>query len=228
MTEHGLPERTSEAVLRAFQHWEKHREDEGKPTAFTIAISREVGARGTTVARELGRRLGWTVYDHELLERIAGELGLRTNLLESIDERRVSWLQECVEALVAVPSVSEGTYVRRLVETVLSLGVLGKCIIVGRGAAQILPAATTLRVRLVADRADRIGVMSQERGLSPAEAARHVEREELERARFVREHFRKDPTDPQHYDLILNTSRFSVAACADLIMQALHLMQKAA
>ena len=29
---------------------------------------------GTSVAREVGHRLGWTVYDHELLERVATDI----------------------------------------------------------------------------------------------------------------------------------------------------------
>ena len=37
-----------------------------------------------------GRRLQWPVYDHALLEQIAKDLGVRTNLVESVDERRKS------------------------------------------------------------------------------------------------------------------------------------------
>ncbi|HXG13307.1 MAG TPA: cytidylate kinase-like family protein [Gemmataceae bacterium] len=233
MIERSLPERTSEAVLRAFHHWEARRRAEAAkggpvsrgPAAFTIALSREAGARGTSVAREVGARLGWPVYDHELVERIAHEMGLRTSLLESVDERRVSWLEECVQTLAAVPAVSESAYVRHLVETVLSLAAHGECIIVGRGAAQILPPATTLRVRLLAALEDRIAVLSQERGIPRTEAARQVEAIDHERAQFIREHFRKDPADPQNYDLILNTSRFTVADCAVLIIEALRRLQ---
>jgi cytidylate kinase len=98
-------------------------------------------------------------------------------------------------------------------------------VIVGRGAAQILPVATTLRVRLVASVEDRVAVMSGELGVSSAEAARHVERTDRERARFIRDHFGKDPTDPQNYDLVLNSSYLSVAACADVVVTALHCRQ---
>jgi cytidylate kinase len=232
MNERALSERTSEAALRAFQHGEaRHRPADVEfvlretPPPFTIALSREVGARGTSVARAVGERLGWPVYDHELLERIAREMGLRTSLLESIDERHVGWLQECFEMLAAVPAVNESAYVRHLAETILSLGAKGRCIIVGRGAAQLLPPERTLRVRLLAAREDRIAVMSRERGISRQEAARHVEATDHQRARFIRDHFGKDPADPQHYDLVLNTSRFAVAECAELITEALHELQ---
>lgn len=48
-----------------------------------------------------------------------------------------------------------------------------------------------------------------------------------QRVQFVREHFNKDTTDPSLYDLVLNTERFSVEQCADLIVEALHRLQAA-
>jgi cytidylate kinase len=194
-------------------------------SAFTIAVSREVGARGPAVAREVGRRLGWPVYDHELLEQIAKEMHVSVHLLESVDEKPGSWLQECIESLAAVPTVTEISYFRRLLKMLLSLGAHGGCVIVGRGAAQVLPPETTLRVRLLATLADRIAVISRERGLSQHEASLYVESQDRERIRFIKAHFQKDPSDPQNYDLILNSSRLSVAACADQIVDALHRLQ---
>lgn len=179
-----------EAMLKVLQAgaWRK---TEAGPSrrVLTIALSRESGARGSSTAREVGKRLGWTVYDRELLERIAQELNLRTSLLESVDEKQVTWLQECVLAFASVPSVSGSTYLRHLVPTVLSLAALGECVIVGRGAAQILPVATTLRVRLVAPLEWRIAAMSKKLGVSREEAARTVERIDRERVRFVKDSF---------------------------------------
>lgn len=222
-------ERLPEALLMAVNHWEQRRGAAGAAGrdwhAFTIAVSREVGARGTSVAREVGRRLGWQVYDNELLERIAQEMKLRVNLLESVDERRVSWLQECVESFFSMPTVTETTYVRHLVETLLSLAVHGECVIVGRGAALVLPPASTLRVRLVATPEDRVAVMAQELGLSPQEAARRVESSDRQRTAFIRDHFQHDPADPLNYDLVLNSSRLSVPDCADVIVETLRRLE---
>jgi cytidylate kinase len=220
-------------MAKVLQHWETRRKAEANQLdrsgrssrAFTIALSRESGARGTSTAREVGARLGWTVYDHELLERIAQEMNLRTSLLESVDEKTVSWLQECAEAFASVPSVSGSAYVRHLVQTLLSLAAHGECVIVGRGAAQVLPGETTLRLRLVAPVEWRIVAISQKLGISREEAARQIERTDRERVRFVKDHFHKDATDPREYDLVLNSSRFSVGQCADLIVEALHRLQ---
>jgi cytidylate kinase len=222
--------RSPEALVRAGQHWEARRQVEAgetsrAPTAFTIALSREVGARGTSVARVLGERLGWQVYDHELVERIAQEMRLRASLLKSVDERRMSWIEECIENFSTVPTVTQSSYVQHLLETVLSLGAHGECVIVGRGAAQLLPAATTLRVRLVAPLEERIAFIRHQEGMSRAEAARYVEATDRERTRFARDHFLKNPTEPAGYDLIVNSGRFTVDECADLIIDGLRRLQ---
>ncbi len=195
------------------------------PPAFTIALSREAGANGSLVGRALEDRLGWPVYDRELLQRVAEGMGLRASLLEAVDEKRKGWLRESLEALSSAPAANESAYARHLLESLMSLAANGECVIVGRGAAQALPAATTLRVRLVAPLRDRQEVMRQRHGITREEAARLVEKTDIERARFVKDHFLKDPADPCGYDVLINSSRFSVQECADLIVDALRRMQ---
>ena len=97
--------------------------------------------------------------------------------------------------------------------------------IVGRGAPHILPFTSTLRVRLVGLLADRIDAVRQKLGVSWEEAARRVEDMDRHRRQFIKEHFQQDIADPRHYDLILNSSRWSVAECADFILDALHRLQ---
>lgn len=193
--------------------------------AFTIAVSREAGSGGITVAREVGRRLNWPVYDQELLEHLAKDLKVDVSLLEDYDERRGSWLVDCIKAFSATASVSEVAYFHRLVRMLQAIGARGECIIVGRGASYVLPLETTLRVRIVAAREDRIAFIAKERNLNKIDAARFVDTKDKERARFIKDHFHKEPSDPQNYDLILNRSRFSVEETAELMIDALLRMQ---
>src|SRR6516225_1362618 len=93
----------SQLVEKACQHWQARRRAAAKPHieptiphAFSIALSREAGTQASAVAQEVGRLLGWQVYDRQLLEQIAHDMGLRTNLLESVDERRKGWLAESI------------------------------------------------------------------------------------------------------------------------------------
>jgi hypothetical protein len=219
-------ERLGEAVARAHQHWYSTHPGSERQTGaperppLTIALSREAGTNASAVAQAVGARLDWPVYDQELLELIAGRLGLQTKLVESVDEKRGSWLQESLAALGRERIVSEPAYVHQLLLTLLSLAGHGRCVIVGRGAAQALPADTTLRVRLVAPEEGRVRAAEERLGMSHADAVRWVRQTDSDRADFVRTHFRIDPGDPRSYDLVLNTAHFATADCAELIVAA--------
>jgi len=215
--------RIAEAVIRSGEY--PLRQPEAPSPSFTIALSREAGSGGNLAAREVGRRLNWPVYDHELLDHLAKELQVDVDQLESVDERRGSWLVECLEAFAAASTVTEATYFRRLLKLVLVLGARGRCVLVGRGAMIALPVDTTLRVRVVASRQDRIALISRERGLDTTEAARYMESTDRERSRFIKQHFRNDLTDFLLYDLVLNASRLSVEECAGLVIEALLRLQ---
>lgn len=211
--------RVSEALLRSVSR----SRFEAAPQArqpVCVALSREAGSRGASVAQAAGAHLGWPVYDHELLELIAQDLNVRVRLLEGIDERHVSWMQEVVERFCSVPAVREATFVRHLVETMLSLAARGGCIIVGRGSSFVLSHASTLRVRITCPLRERIDYVCAETNMSRDEAERWIVRVDRERRRFVQEHFQHDPTDLEQYDLVLNTSHLPVADCASLIADA--------
>src|SRR5271165_4826704 len=128
---------TMEALSGYLQHWKERgealaRARQAKP-AFTIAIGRQSGARGTTTARAVGERLGWAVFDRELVERIAQDMKLQASLLEGVDEEKVGWLQEFMESISSAPVVSDIAYVHHLVKTIASLAAHGDCVLVGRG-----------------------------------------------------------------------------------------------
>lgn len=215
------PERITEALAEAQRLWgDKSRSSQ--PTGhFTIAVSRQTGTYGAAIAREVGDRLGWPVYDRELLLRIADDMGVHRSLLESVDERREGWLSEAFTRLFSGSAVNEAAYFRRLIETLVSLGSHGDCVIVGRGAPHVLPEETTLRVRIVAPLEHRIEAVQKKDRVSREVAAQTIETKDRERNRFLATHFRIDPTDPAQYDLVLNVGRFSTKECADLVLAAL-------
>jgi len=222
-----IPSRLTEALVRAQQHWDEHhhqRPEEDQP-GWTIAISRQSGADATRIAQAVGKRLGWAVYDNELVEHIAKNHNLRVKLLKRLDEKQTSWLEESVEHMSSAPPIGSSAYVHYLVETLLSLGKHGHCVIVGRGASMVLPAETTLRVRLVGPLHERVRGISERLGIDKQEAAAWVDKTDRERTRFVIDHFHKDPREVELYDLVLNSTRFGVEWCADAIVHALKTAQ---
>lgn len=226
MTNRQNLERLSGALEHAWQHSYHHSETHPEAQqAFTIALSREAGTPGSAVAHEVGRRLGWPVFDHELLERIAEEMHLRPSLLRQVDERPVNWLVERLGTFMAQPEVSEPAFVEHLIAVLLGLSAHGRCVVVGRGSVHLLSGERTLRVRLAAPLRDRIEAHQHQNGISYEEAAHQVATIDRERTAFAQKHFRADPTDPTHYDLLLNSSRFSLVQLAELIIAALHLRE---
>jgi cytidylate kinase len=153
-------------------------------------------------------------------------MGLRTGLVEGVDEKRANWVTGMLEAFTMKASVSEGAYLHHLGRVLLTLAAHGECIIVGRGAAQFLPVQAPLRVRLVAPLEQRARVIQERCGIGRDEAARRIKEADEDRTRFVKEHFGKDPTAAVDYDLILNTARFAPEECVDLIEQALRRFQR--
>ncbi len=195
-------------------------------SALTIAVSREAGIDAGAYARAIGRELNWPVWDHELLELISQRFGSKLSDLEQVDERHVSWLQESMEAFLKLHSVNQHTFVRQLRETVEELAAVGQCVIVGRGAPHILPARSTLKIRLVAPLEQRIAEFQRRMGIADhAHAAREMENIDRERVRFVIDHFHQDPLDPASYDVILNTSHFSPADCARVVLDFIETIE---
>ena len=216
MVHHHSARALAESIVHANSYREAHQQarHSADQPALTIAVSRQVGAGGTSIAAEVARASTGRSTISLWSSALRKALHLHTNLLESLDERHTHWLVESVESFSQVPRVSESAYVRQLIQTILSLGAHGCCVIVGRGAAHMLPPATTLRVRLVAERDDRVTALSRELGVPRDEANRRLDLLDRERNAFVKDHFLKDSRDPQNFDVVLNSSSFSYSECA--------------
>jgi hypothetical protein len=77
----------------------------------------------------------------------------------------------------------------------------------------------------VAELPDRIAVVQKLQGLSEKDAAQWIEKIAHDRHRFVKKNFARNLSQPEHYDLLLNTSRWTEAEAAALIEDALRRLQ---
>ena len=189
---------------------------------MNVAISRETGTHEHEIASLVARQLGWQLYDHELVERIAARMHVSVTQLDPLDEHCAHWLQETVAMMSTVPIVRESQFVRNLVETTLELGNTGHCVFIGRGAAWILPPESTLRVALMAPLDHRIHVVMREMHVKAHEAAAIIEERDRQHARFAKAHFCTNDVDLHTFDLVLNTARLSMHDCAELICTAVR------
>ncbi|HEY7426202.1 MAG TPA: cytidylate kinase-like family protein [Gemmataceae bacterium] len=190
------------------------------PSALTITFSREAGARGGTIARRVGRKLGWQVYDQELLEYMAQEALVRQSVLDAPPVMPADWVEARLQMLIREGAITEHPSVVNLARVVLALGTQGQVVMIGRGAGCVLPRETTLNVRIVAPLPERIAYMGQWLRLTVEEAAERVRLRDERRREFVASNFHRDPGDVHQYDVVLNSSLFGEDVCAELIAQA--------
>jgi cytidylate kinase len=190
------------------------------PAGLTVAVSREAGSRGGSIGRRVARRLGWQVYDQELLEYISQEGTLHQELLDGLPPAAAAWLGQRLEQLLREQSVSQHPSIVRLARAILALAAQGSVVLIGRGAGLLLPIETTLHVRVIAPLADRIAYMSQWLRLTVEEATERVRLRDARRAEFLTTHFHRPPGDMHQYDVLLNSSLLGEEVCAELVVHA--------
>jgi len=187
-----------------------------------LLISREKGAGGNAVAQLVGRRLGWPVFNNEIVDEIAKKANVRRQLIESLDEHDRATIQDTIGQLLHPREIGPSDYLVYLKQIVLTLGHQGDVIIVGRGARYILPGQFGLNVRMIAPIEVRIRRIADKAGLSLDAARVEVERTDRERVRLVRRHFGHNVTDPLSHDLTINTAAMNVEAAAEVVITALQ------
>ena len=200
------------------------RESSGVPAPLRpyVTIGRMFGSGGGEVAQRLAAKLGYEIFDKEILEVIVLEGHFRSAMLETLDERDRSSLEIWVDGLLHGSIVDKGDYFRRLVRVLGSIAMHGHAVIIGRGANFVLDPAKGLHVRMVAPKGHRVEAIRQLRGISYGEAERLVSQIDHERAAFVQHHFHRDIHDPIGYDLVLNTAGTGITGAVELIERALR------
>ena len=207
------------------QRWSKQRTEADRigerPGDWpVITVSREFGAQGAALAAIVGQRLGFKVWDKELLQAIAEEGGGDEALLRSLDEHRRRNIDDAVRGILMGTRHTNMQYLRALLRVVKTIAFHGKSIIVGRGANYILAPEACLRVRVVCPLEQRVRGYALRQQISEQEARKIVEKMDIERAKFIQKSFKRPLDIAADYDLILNTGTYTLDQLANLVMLA--------
>lgn len=197
-----------------------------------ITISRQFGAGGSSVARLVAERLGWALVDNELLDRVATRAGLTPQEVAAHEERAPGIFERIVLALAAssqelmtpesaqsLKPIEEPRLVQITEKVVAEVAAEGRVVLVGRATAAVLAGAhDAIHVRLVAPKPHRIQVVAAREGVDAAAAEAAIDTTDANRARYHREHYRRDWADPALYHLTLNTAAVGYQGAADLVV----------
>jgi len=185
-----------------------------------VAISREAGAGGGVIGQRVGERLGWEVFDRNLLDRVAERFHLERTMLDLVDETRSNWVYDVLGTWMDRKLVPHEKYVACLGRVVLAAARTGHAVFIGRGAQFLLPRKELLAVRLVASPKYRVRQIMERMGMDESDARRYVAEVDQGRREFVDRFFHHDITDPHLYDTVINVERCGPAKTVNEILAA--------
>jgi cytidylate kinase len=191
-----------------------------------LTIARDEGSLGNEIAQELSRRLGWHVFDKEIVTYIAKNSHVRENLVRQLDQKYQNLLQDAISRFLRMPeyaSFGAEEYHEALLRTLICVAALGGAILVGRGANFALrDDERGLYVRITASSEVRFQRLSKSWKATPEEARHRMEADDEERREFIRKYFKKDFDDLRFYDLIFNTDRLSIEQIVTSILPVIQ------
>jgi len=193
-----------------------------------ITISTQLGAGGVELAKGLGARLLWQVFDKEILGEIAKNTNTREKVLSRLDDHAVGAFEEYVTHLFVPGNLGRSAYVLEMMRVVWAIARQGQAIMLGRGANWLLDPRYGLRVRAIAPVEKRIEWLTRTQAMSAADAIRRVEEDNADRARFTRQVYKQDIDNPLGYDLVVNLGTLDLEPAVELVAAALSHKLKAA
>ena len=198
----------------------------GKPL---ITLSRFHGTPDMETARLLADRMGVPLYDKELLKAIVKEAKGDKQLLESLDERATSLVDDIVHAFFSKKSTNKDAYFRYMAKVIVSIGPSGG-IIVGRSAHLLLPKLAAFRVRLEGSLSvcvKRLMVAEQEKTedgkkLKESRVEKLILKINKEREKCDRDVEKRFPAQAKGYDLVINSDVYTPEQMVKIITVAVQ------
>jgi cytidylate kinase len=194
-----------------------HRTGEPVPASPVITVSRQFGSGGTAVAKELAQRLGYHLFDREIIEAVSLEAGVERGILDALDEKTRSGIEQWMDGVLHQSILGADEFISALSRTLITLSRLGSAVIVGRGANFLLQQEPSFHLRVVASPAVRIRNVMEGLHLGREKAEERVRAVDQERRRFVEKYLHRDIDDATAYDLVLNMDHLTRDRCVALV-----------
>lgn len=186
-----------------------------------VTVSMQLGSGGGELAVAIAARLGWQMFNKELLQATANRMHVREGILSRLDGHATGALQDYLEHLFVPDYPGRPAYIREMMAVLWTVAREGHAVIVGRGANWLLDPSDGLRVRVIAPVDMRVDRLVGAGLFSAADAQRRIKEDDADRAAFIRQAFRKDIDDAFGYDLILNRGTLEHEAAVDSVLAAL-------
>ena len=185
-----------------------------------IAITREMGSLGKDVARGVADALGIPVIYHEIIDQLADRMRLRKSHVMRLLDGRAGFLERMTADQTSLSIFAS--------EEIVNAALQGNgAVIRGWGATQLLrDMPSVVCVRVCAPFEVRLQRMMARLGTNDAQSvAEEISDNDEAHGAIMRRHFSVNYTDPELYDLVLNTQRISVSECIDQVLRLVRSAQ---
>ena len=178
-----------------------------------ITISREMGTGAYAIAKELAKRLKYTLVDRLKIEEMAPSYGLTVEILERVDEKPPSY-RTAEDRLQAA-------HLATMELILLDCARKGNVILYGRGAQDLIKGMNNvLKVRFIAPFEDRVEKFAEREWIDPELARDLIRKSDHQLGGFIHFYFNRDWSDPLAYDLLFNTSRVCQSSMVESVIAA--------
>jgi cytidylate kinase len=186
--------------------WSHRKEKPQARPGPVVTVSREPGSGGESIAETLSAELALHLYTWDIVEQIAKDEHVSTQVVSTLDEKTRSELEDWLAEFQGTHNLSSYAYLHDLKRIIFTIASHGSALILGRGANFCLPPEKRIGLYFVAPLEVRIRNVMEERALSEKQAREDIARQEAEHRRFVKKYFDADIHDPTRYHLVVNTA----------------------
>ena len=190
---------------------------------LVITIGRQFGSGGKDVADALGRKLGFPVYDNELILKAAQDSGFSAEFFVQSDEKKrflsLSAIFTSGWSGDAENYMSDKGLFQIQCETIRRIAEQGAAIIVGRCSDYVLrDRGNTLDVFLTSPLDVRAGRVAERQGIPVEEAQSLVERRDRSREEYYNYYTFGNWGMASNYDICMDSSMLGIEGTAEYII----------
>lgn len=176
-----------------------------------ITISRQLGSKGAKLGQALARELGWQYADKSTINKVIRQYGLI----------RLDDLYDKPPRLRELFRHDSQLTIEMMNQTVAAIAARGDVVILLRGGFVVTKGLVdVLNIFVKAPLEIRVARIATRDDLDPEVAAEKVKQDDKQRRKFAELYYDTDWTDPEGYDLVVNTKNLSTSEAVAKVVEA--------
>ena len=196
-----------------------------------ITISRHFGAGGRTLGEMVSKRLGYALYDNEVIQLVSMKAKVSEEEVQSLEKDTSGAFKKLISGIAPKSlhdlilsrkqgAIDEDVYVDVLRKIITEIADEGKAVIIGRGSQYILEdSPDAYHVLITADMEDRIKFMEEKHDLTHEQAVKAVNEDNKRRANLFSKFGQTDYDQPERYHLVLNRSLLDLDSACEMMCE---------